>query len=740
MLDQDVDKPIGPDPVSALSRIIKSARDIMRKDKGMNGDLDRLPQLTWLMFLKFLDDVETVREAETVVGRRAYRPLIDPPYRWRDWASSPNGLTGDALLSFINNDESTRPDGTRGPGLLAYLRSLQSRNGRETRDVVSNVFRGVANRMLNGYLLKDVVDKINSINFASSSEIHNLSFVYESLLRELRDAAGDSGEFYTPRPVIKFMVKMVNPVLDQTILDPAAGTGGFLVESFLHIKEICKTTEDFDILQARTIFGVEAKSLPYLLCQMNLLLHGVESPNIDPLNALRHPLNEIGDSGRYDVILTNPPFGGEEERGIQSNFPDDMQTNETALLFLQLIMRRLRRSGEAKSGGRCGVIVPNGTLFAGGVAARIRKELVENFNLHTIVRLPEGVFAPYTDTQTNLLFFEQGSRTREIWYYELPLPPGRKKYTKTRPIQFEEFLPIVKWWSRREEGPNSWRVEAKEIVANDYNLDINNPRVLIHRATLNPEALLQGILESHVSVKRIIQDLQIMGENFQSVSRSALRSASLDAWPTVTLGEIAEVGQGGTPSRARPEFWNGTIPWLKSGEILNNVIADSREKITELGVKRSSTRLLPVGTILLAMTGQGATRGRTALLGVEACTNQSCASIIIRDKRVDREFLWYYLQSQYTRIRTIKHGSRQPGINTTLIKKLSIPIPSSEVQAEFVRFYDSAKKKFNEVRSVISSASQQFADLQTAAIELSTFNDFFAEARTKPSEEQAKLA
>ena len=349
----------------ALGSLVKSCRDIMRKDKGLNGDLDRLPMLTWVMFLKFLDDMEQVRETEAKLEGKRFKPAIEPPYRWRDWAARPDGITGDALIWFINNEEATRPDGTKGPGLFSYLRSLRSANG-DRRDVIRTAFQGTINRMINGYLLRDVVNKVSEIHFTSSEEIHTLGHLYESMLKEMRDAAGDSGEFYTPRALVKFIVTVVHPRLGDTVLDPAAGTGGFLVETFEHLRKLCKTTEDHHRLQRETIFGCEAKPLPYLLCQMNLLLHGLEYPRIDPLNALRFPLREIGDKDRVDVIMTNPPFGGEEERGILGNFPEDKQTAETALLFLQLIMRKLRRPGgpgaprtgsSSRVGGRCGMVV-----------------------------------------------------------------------------------------------------------------------------------------------------------------------------------------------------------------------------------------------------------------------------------------------------------------------------------------------------------------------------------------------
>jgi type I restriction enzyme M protein len=288
-----------------------------------------------------------------------------------------------------------RPNGTRGPGLFAYLRQLTSSNGDDRRDVIATVFRGVDNRMRSGYLLRDVINKVADIHFTSSEELHTLGALYETMLREMRDAAGDSGEFYTPRPVVRFMVEMTDPRLGETVLDPAAGTGGFLVEAFNHLSKQVRTVAGRKLLQENSLSGCEPKSLPYLLCQMNLLVHGLDAPKIDPGNALRLKLSEIGERERVDVILTNPPFGGEEEKGIQGNFPDDRQTAETALLFLQLIMRKLRRhptvTGRA---ARAAVVVPNGILYGDGVCARIKEELLKEFRLHTIVRLPSGVFAP----------------------------------------------------------------------------------------------------------------------------------------------------------------------------------------------------------------------------------------------------------------------------------------------------------------------------------------------------------
>ncbi len=495
-----------------LDRIIKSARQIMRKDKGLNGDLDRLPMLTWIMFLKFLDDMERIEETRSELAGGTWRPVVEAPWRWRDWAGPVDGITGADLLTFLSADETVLPDGSRGPGLFAYLRSLRGDDGRrDRRDVVATVFRGFSNRMESGYLLRDVINLVDGIRFDSSEEVHVLGRLYETLLREMRDAAGDSGEFYTPRPVVRFMVEALAPKLGETVLDPACGTGGFLVESFAHLEKQADTVEKRAILQGASILGGEAKSLPFLLAQMNLLLHGVEAPRIDPDNSLRFRLAEIGEAERVDVILTNPPFGGEEERGILSNFPEDRRTAETTLLFLQLIMRRLKRGGR----GRAAVVVPNGTLFGDGVSARIKADLLQNFNLHSIVRLPEGVFAPYTDIQTNLVFFDTTGPTRTIWYYEHPRPQGRKKYTKTAPLLSEEFAGCLAWWSDRAETEQAWNVDASELIRRDAagrvvecNLDLKNPHpaeTIDHRP---PEEIVDSVIEKERCILAIMEEIK----------------------------------------------------------------------------------------------------------------------------------------------------------------------------------------------------------------------------------------
>jgi type I restriction enzyme M protein len=363
--------------------------------------------------------------------------------------------------------------------------------------------------MKSGYLLRDVINKVGGIHFTSSDELHTLGALYESMLREMRDAAGDSGEFYTPRPLVRFMVAVTDPRLGETVLDPAAGTGGFLVEAFNHLNQQVKTVGERRVLQERSLSGYEPKSLPYLLCQMNLLLHGLDAPHIDSRNALASKLSEIGEKDRVDVVLTNPPFGGEEEKGIQGNFPEDRQTAETALLFLQLIMRKLHRQPTAAGRpARAAVVVPNGTLFGDGVCARIKEELLKDFNLHTIVRLPNGVFAPYTSIPTNVLFFDRSGSTKEVWYYEQPLPEGRKNYTKTAPLQFEEFVACQMWWRKREENDRAWKVSAAELLDHNCNLDRKNPNAAADIAHLPPEELVASILHKEQRIAEIMGNIR----------------------------------------------------------------------------------------------------------------------------------------------------------------------------------------------------------------------------------------
>ncbi len=479
---------------AGLTAIVKSARDIMRKDPGLNGDVDRIPQIAWLLFLKAFDDLEQSRE----VTDRDHKPAIGAPYRWRDWAG-PRAATprvGDALLRWVDDS------------LLPHLAALRgSGEAGDPRDVVAEIFNDTRNRMLSGYLLGELVEAIDKVNFASSDDLHTMAHVYESMLREMRDAAGDAGEFYTPRPVVRFMVGRIDPQLGESVMDPAVGTGGFLVEAHAHLEAQVRTAADRERLRG-SLWGFEKKPLPYLLSQMNLLLHGAEDNRVVRGNSLVYPIKDQRREG-VDVVLTNPPFGGEEEARVAENFPSGLRTAETAWLFLQAVMARVERRR-----GRAAVVVPNGVLFATeGVGARIKKDLLERFNLHTVVRLPNGVFTPYTLIPTNILFFEAGAPTEEIWFYEHPLPDGRKNYTKTKPLRYEEFADCEAWWggadrTGRVESTQAWKVSAAEVAEGGYNLDLRNPNRtgdLEHRPVVDLVAELVRTEEEILDVLRALQ-------------------------------------------------------------------------------------------------------------------------------------------------------------------------------------------------------------------------------------------
>ncbi len=482
-----------------LSSIIKSVRDDLRKDAGLSGDTDRLPQLTWLLFLKSFNDSE---EAYQEMLGDSYIPVIEAPYRWCDWADVEDKAerkTGDELLEFVNND------------LIPYLARLSGSDERDMRTIVGTIFQGTTNRIRSGYILRSVVDKLSGINFNLSDDAHAVSHFYETMLKEMRDSAGDSGEFYTPRPVVRFIINRLGPKLGERIMDPACGTAGFLVETYEQLKGEIRTPDQRRNLE-EALVGIEKKPMPYLLGVMNMRLHGIETPNLSERNALAVNVRQIRDVERVDVIATNPPFGGAEEQGILNNFPDGFRTAETALLFFQYVMAMLKRPG-----GRCGVVLPNGFLFGNGVAAVVKKQLLTRFNLHTIIRLPKGTFAPYTDIPTNILFFDacafnmldgETPCTREVWYYELPLPEGRRNYTKTKPLQYEEFADCIAWWDNRVENEHAWKVSVEQLLTNECNLDVKNPSGKKDLEYLPPEQLVESILLKERRIVEIMEKIK----------------------------------------------------------------------------------------------------------------------------------------------------------------------------------------------------------------------------------------
>lgn len=478
-----------------IGNIVKRLNDVMWKDDGVAGDAQRLEQIVWILFLKVYDDKEKMWEFHD----SNFKSILPEELRWRNWAidkKDGNALTGDELLTFVN--EKLFP----GIEKLPITESTPI-----SKAIVKYTFDDVNNYMKNGILLRQVINIIDEIKFTNSNEKHEFNEIYETMLKELQ-SAGNAGEFYTPRPVTNFMVEMLNPTLKDKVADFACGTGGFLTSTLDYLSSQVKTVEDKELYN-NSIYGIEKKSLPYLLCITNLLLHDIDEPNIEHRNSFDRNVRDYKENEKYDVVLMNPPYGGHEVKNIQANFPSNLRGSETFDLFMTLIMYRLKQDG------RCAVILPDGFLFGvDNTKVNIKEKLMKDFNLHTIVRMPSSVFAPYTSITTNILFFDKTKPTDKVWFYRMDMPEGYKNFSKTKPILNKHFDNVKEWWSERkeiidekesEEQTTTYKSKCytiKEIIDNGYNIDlcgyphkeeiILEPKELIaqyqeQRASLNAE-------------------------------------------------------------------------------------------------------------------------------------------------------------------------------------------------------------------------------------------------------------
>jgi type I restriction enzyme M protein len=463
----------------------------MRQDTGVDGDAQRISQLCWMFFLKIIDD----QDQELELTRDDYRSPIPKKYQWRSWAEDQEGITGEELLAFINAD------------LFPALKNLPiSTKPGDRRRVVKDVFEDANNYMKSGQLIRQVVNKISGVDFNDLTDRQHFGDIYEQILNDLQ-SAGNAGEYYTPRAVTAFMVDRIDPHPGEILFDPACGTGGFLTCSIRHMRDrYVKKPSQEQAMQAG-LRAVDKKPLPHMLCVTNMLLHGIEDPSfVRDDNMLARPYISYTQSDRVDIVLTNPPFGGREEDGIESNFPAHFRTKETADLFLALIVRLL------KKGGRAAVVMPDGTMFGEGVKTRLKEHLMEECNLHTIVRLPNSVFKPYASIGTNLLFFEKGEPTKEIWFYEHRVPDGQKAYSMTKPIRLEHLQGCIDWWGGktrkgREETSQAWKVTAEEVKARGYNLDIKNPHTVADDHG-DPDVLLESLNAAEVETVSLRDQLK----------------------------------------------------------------------------------------------------------------------------------------------------------------------------------------------------------------------------------------
>lgn len=489
--------------MSNLTGFVKRLRDIMRNDAGINGDAQRIEQIAWMLFLKVYDAKEQDWEFE----EEDYQSIIPEACRWRNWAhddKSGTAMTGDALLNFVNNTlfPVLKGNDIKGSDNKVLLQGIKvDANTPIKKAVVQSVFFDANQYMKDGVLLRQVINVIDDIDFSDYEESHAFGEIYETILKELQ-SAGSAGEFYTPRAVTDFMAQMIKPQIGEIMADFACGTGGFIISWLNQLQKRIKSTADAE-KYSNSIYGIEKKQFPYMLCITNLLLHGLDIPRVYHDNSLMRDVLDYTEDDRFDVVLMNPPYGGSEKADVKNHFPDDLASSETADLFMSVIMYRLKKNG------RAGVILPDGFLFGTDNAkVNIKKKLLREFNLHTIIRLPGSVFSPYTSITTNILFFDNTHPTEETWFYRLDMPEGYKHFSKTKPMKLEHFQPVLDWWNDRKEISEDGFDKAKKFTVHQlteelgYNLDqcgypheeeeILAPMDLIHRyeeqrASLNAE-------------------------------------------------------------------------------------------------------------------------------------------------------------------------------------------------------------------------------------------------------------
>lgn len=469
-----------------VGAVISSIRNIMRQDRGISGDAQRLEQLGWMLFLKIMDD----KDQELEVIKDNYVSVIPEKFQWRNWAINPEGITGDELINFIDSNEPTNK------GLFLSLREIKSSTNPKRAMIVKEVFDGTNNYMKSGYEMRKVINKLNEIDFTKSEDKHVFGNIYESILQELRDA-GNKGEYYTPRAVTQLMTMMTDPKLGEKVLDPAAGTGGFLTAAIDHVRDNYVKTVDDETLLQNSITGWELKPVAYVLGLTNLILHEIDVPDYHYIDSLKKEYNSIGKKDQVDVILANPPFGASIADGVETNFPSNFRSKESAQLFLAMMVQLLN------SKGRAAVVLPDGCVKGDG--ARIRERLLQTCNLHTIIKLPETAFFPAT-VSTNLLFFEKGEPTSDIWYYQHKFPEGQKSYSKTKPIDFKEFDELIAWWHNRKLQENAWKINVKDLI--DFDLDIKN-QVTTEKSKIDVPSTIERIKIESQSINRLISEFEI---------------------------------------------------------------------------------------------------------------------------------------------------------------------------------------------------------------------------------------
>ncbi|HIP48347.1 MAG TPA: hypothetical protein EYG92_05210 [Lutibacter sp.] len=754
-----------------VSAVINSIRNIMRQDRGISGDAQRLEQLGWMLFLKIIDD----KDQELEIIKDDYESVIPEKFQWRNWAADPEGITGDELLDFIDSNAHANI------GLFATLRELTNTKNPKRAAIVREVFEGSNNYMKSGYEMRKVINKLNEIDFNNSKDKHIFGDIYENILQELRDA-GNKGEYYTPRAITQLMTQMTDPKLGEKVLDPAAGTGGFLTSAIDHIRtNYVKTVDDEHILQ-KSITGWELKPVAYVLGLTNLILHEIDLPDYIYKDSLKTEYNSISRKDQVDVILANPPFGATIADGVETNFPTTYRTKESADLFVVLMLQLL------KPKGRAAIVLPDGSITGDGIKARIREKLLTECNLHTIIRLPQSTFFPAT-VSTNLLFFEKGSPTKEIWYYEHRLPEGQKSYSKTKPIRFEEFKPLIEWWNNRKESEVAWKVNIEELK--NWDLDIKNPNVvkieignpkeylklfkenegkfenfldeIIEDLEVN-HSVLNNILSNH---KYLFKNSEVVKQLKQSILQEAIQGKLTEDWrkqnpnvepasellkrikaekeklikekkirkekplPPITkeeipfelpekwiwcrFKEIVNFQLGKTPSSKQTSYWtNGTIDWLNISDMVDGgFIYKTSKKITEKAVKDvfKTQSIVPIDTLLMSFK---LTVGKVSINKIPLFHNEAIISIYPYTG-VLQSFLFNVLPV-VTNLSVSKKVLMGQTFNSTSLANMVFPLPPKEEQKAIVEKVESLMQKVSAMEDEIKKSEENAQMLMQAVL------------------------
>lgn len=736
-----------------VTKAVQQVQQVMRRDPGLDGDAQRITQLSWLMFLKAVD----LHEKEQSRRSSNYKTSIPSKLAWDSWTRKHNDLTGASLLAFVNRN------------LLPGLRELRGESA--LSELVRDIFASVQNHMHSGLLLEEVIAHVDALAgvHAKSSE-HFIGTVYEKILSDLQNA-GNAGEFYTPKALTDAIATLVAPKPKERVLDFACGTGGFLISCLNYLKNQHpkKTVETL----SNSLLGVEKKAMPFLLCNTNLLLHG-SAPNSGIMhgNLLTRELASFSESEKVDVIVTNPPFGAIEDESVQFNFPSELRSRDTADLFIILMMQLL------KDGGRAAIVLPDGFLFAGGVKQRIRKHLLQACNLHTILRLPKGVFSPYTGIATNVLFLSKGTATESIRFYEHKTREGIKSYSKTKPIQDGDLAEFVRWFQTSEASDNSWSVSAAEIAKNDYRLDLKNaaaqglpnknPSVARKDLLRHGEALSseRTSLKNHLSsalkdrdvgasttllenldvlcsspagiskLKRAILVLGIEGRlsphlrgepSVSEMLRAPRYSNRIDFgrlpqkldwrksipqhWELLTLGDLGSLEGGGTPTSSDPDnFSDEGIPWLTPSDLYglsSKTIGRGRRDLSEKGFKGCSAKLLPRGTVLFSSR---APIGYVAIAANDLCTNQGFKSCVPFIPEMT-DYLYYFLIYERPWIEEAAPGTTFKEVSGRGMKSVVVPIPPIKEQQSIVSALEEAFRLLDRVSKALTNYQEAETDL-----------------------------